>query len=258
MKRCKTFLCALTVALSGIFSYSNVKAEEVTSVPATKSHDVLANVIGSGDVISVRIIWGDMQFTYNTGTWVPDDHEYVDVGLPQGHVNASIYDDEESEESQYKGWSAKEPTTDPNASMTQSQYQDDEYLKNLLQGNEIVIINDSNVHIAVNPEFTLNSSQGGYIESKFKAKGYNYAEHDAHIVQGVLEDTDDDVYLLPSAVGREEMPGSQVDYKLCLSGAPDVAGLQTDGGKIGEINITLSERDIMPPQQQPIGPMQPW
>lgn len=249
MKRCKTFLCALTVALSGIFSYSNVKAELVTieNFDSDVSHDVKANIIGNGEVISVRIIWGYMEFTYNTGIWHPESHEYTDDGLPIGHVNAS-FNPNSSNDYEYKGWSAKAPTFDREEDdVDEDRLQEEGYLEQFLQGNEIAISNDSNVHIAVNPEFELNSSQGGHIVSKFKAEGgYGGAKHNKYfdVDEGRVLDTQDDVYLLPSAADSGVASG--IDYKLCLSGAPDVAGLQTDNGKIGEIELTISKIDSLP------------
>lgn len=74
MKKLITSL-VFVLALSLCLAVPAFAASPVTADGGSDSKDVTATYATTGDVYSVAITWGSMEFTY-TEEWIPEDHDY--------------------------------------------------------------------------------------------------------------------------------------------------------------------------------------
>lgn len=141
-----------------VYSAVTTEGNKTTIIPAdsdsgdsksqnSESQDVCATFCFPEKVYDIDIAWGDMQFTYNKGTWDPDKHVYKGADT---------------------GW--KESNNSHTIGLTLNN-------SNNLSSGQISLVNNSNARIQTVLEYTpnseLNMTPSGTTENYYEQTGEN-------------------------------------------------------------------------------------
>lgn len=86
MKKMLAMILALAMVLSmSVFAFAAEEEETVAGgsdfATGSANEAVKVEVTGGSKVYHVVVVWGNLTFTYNKGTWQPESHTYDGIGF---------------------------------------------------------------------------------------------------------------------------------------------------------------------------------